>query len=190
MDNDKALRKYIRIGFAFSCIFHSVMLLMGGFYLAVNEFFPSIAEKISIGVDYAPTDFPPFDIFILPFTFIFELILLGMYGFFPAIIGGAGLLRNIFDKFITLSNSDTDEAFIWVRKCNDFDFAMALLNFTVSYGFCEAGIYPKIFTAVNAVMLAVSIIILIKRPKPQKNEEAEPETAESETAEPETAEEE
>ncbi len=180
MENEKAVKKYIRIGSAFSCVFNSMLLLLGGFYLAVNEFFPVIAEKLSIGSDLTTTDFPPIDIIFLSFNFLFELLLLGMYGIFPALFGCAGLLRNIFDKLVTLKKDDTNEAFKLITKSNDFDFVMAIVCILFTYGFTSFGIYYKIFTAVNAVMLAVSIIILIKRPKLKKPEADEHETAEEE----------
>lgn len=180
MENEKAVEKYIRFGLAFSCVFNSILLLLGGFYLAVDEFFPIIAEKLSIGSDLTTTDFPPIDIIFLPVKLLFELFLLGMYGFCPAVFGCAGLLRSIFDKLITLKNSDTDEAFKLITKSNDFDFVMALLGTLFTFAFSSFGIYHKIFTAVNAVMLAVSIIILIKRPKIKKPGADEPENAEEE----------
>lgn len=183
MENEMAVKKYIRYGSAFSCLFNSTLLLLGGFYLAVNEFFPAIAQKLSIGSDLTTTDFPPIDVIFLSFNFLFELLLLGMYGVFPALFGCAGLLRNIFDRLFTLKKADTDEAFKLIVKSNDFDFVMAIVCILFTFGFTSFGIFYKIFTSVNAVMLVVSIVILIKRPKLKKPEADEHESDEDETAE-------
>lgn len=175
MTDENKLRKYSRIGFALSCIFNSVLLLMGGFCLIVQEYFPDLSDKltISIGIDNMTTGFPPIDIFLLPFAFLFELIIMGIYVYFPLLFGAAGLIRNILTKLFELKNADTNEAYKRIKNISDTDFVFILLNIALSFGFSDLGIYTKIHTTINIFMAAVLCILMFARPRIQKPEQDE-----------------
>lgn len=178
MTDENKLRKYSRIGFVLSCVFHSVLILMGSFCLIVQEYFPDLSDKltISIGIDNMTTGFPPIDIFILPFAFIFELLTIGIYGYYPLFLGAARLVHNILAKLFELKNAETADAYKQVKDINDKDFLFILLNIVFAVGFSDLGIYPKIHTAVNVFMAAVLCILIFVRPKisnPEKTENTE-----------------
>lgn len=173
MENEKAVEKYIRFGFAISCVFNSVLLLLGGFYLAVDEFFPIISEKLSIGVDLTTADFPPIDIILLPFNFLFELYLLAIYGVLPLLFCGAGLLRNVYNKLFIYKNAEVSDIYKQVKSTTHIDFAVILLNIALSFGFSALGIYPKIHTYVNILMAVVLCVLIFARPRIPKPETIE-----------------
>lgn len=178
MTDENKLRKYSRIGFALSCVFRSVLILMGSFCLIAQEHFPDLSDKltISIGIDNTATGFPPIDIFFLPIDLIFDLIIIGIYGYYPLFVGAAGLVRNIFAKLFELKHAETADAYKKIKDINDVDFVFILLNVVFSAGFSDLGIYPKIHTAVNVFMAAALCILIFVRSKisnPEKTENTE-----------------
>lgn len=173
MTDENKLRKYSRIGFALSCIFNSIIHLMGVFYLTMVKFFPSLCKNLLTSADYSATGFPPFDILILPFVFLFDLYLLAIYGVFPLLFGGAGLLRNVYTKLFRLKNAEIADIYKQVKKLNDIDFVFILLNIALSFGFSASGIYPKIHTYVNIFIAVVLCILMFVKPRIQKPEQNE-----------------
>ncbi len=173
MENEKAVEKYIRFGFDISCVFNSVLLLLGGFYLTVDKFFPSLCEKLLISADYSATGFPPFDILVLPFIFLFDLYLLAIYGVLPLLFGGAGLLRNVYNKLFIYKNAEVSDIYKQVKSTTHIDFAVILLNIALSFGFSALGIYPKIHTYINIFMAVVLCVLIFARPRIPKPETIE-----------------
>lgn len=173
MTDENKLGKYSRTGFALSCIFNSIMHLMGIFYLTVDKFFPSLCEKLLISADYSATGFPPFDILVLPFIFLFDLYLLAIYGVLPLLFGAAGLLRNVYNKLFIFKNAEVSDIYKQVKSTTHIDFAVILLNIALSFGFSALGIYPKIHTYVNILMAVVLCVLIFARPRIPKPETIE-----------------
>lgn len=178
MTDENKLRKYTHVGFVLSCVFHSILILMGSFCLIVQEHFPDLSVELAINIDLyeGTTSFPPIDIFILPLNLFLALFIAGIYGYYPLFVGAARLVRNILIKLFKLKNAETIDAYKQVKDINNEDLVFIMLNIVLSVGFFELGIYPKIHTVVNVFMTAALCVLIFVRPKipkPAKTENDE-----------------
>lgn len=170
MTDENKLRKYTHIGFVLSCVFHSILILMGSFCLIVQEHFPDLSVELAVNIDlYEGTaSFPLVDIFILPLNSFIALFIAGIYGYYPLFVGAARLVRNILIKLFKLKNAEIVDAYKQVKDINNEDLVFIILNVVFSVGFFELGIYPKIHTVVSLFMSATLCVLIFVRPKISK----------------------
>ena len=94
-DKEKAVRKQLRTDFIISLAAGMILLGMGVFGIIVCTSYSSFASKIGLPMKFEQiTGFPLFDIFGYFAQFMFVVVILGMYGFFPALSGTIIILRS------------------------------------------------------------------------------------------------
>ena len=161
--------KQLRAEFILSLITGCFTLLCGIFVLVVSKYFPDFGAKIGFLIaDNALTGFPPFDIFILPFTVIFKSLMYGFYGILPVIFGGVIVIYSVFAGIMLKCYDDNPEYQRLITSCSNISLRIAILCFFLNSGITELGIYPKICTITNMILAAALIVLIIKRPRSPK----------------------
>lgn len=154
-DKEKAVRKQLRTDFIISLAAGMILLGMGVFGFIVCKSYSSFAVKIGLSMKFEQiTGFPLFDIFGYFAQFMFVVVILGMYGVFPALSGTIIILRSNIMRLFKNKYADESSYYRWSARMSVIDLCIVIVNVVSTIGFMQLGIYPFIYTTVN-IMLAV-----------------------------------
>lgn len=165
-ENEKAVQKQLRIDFIAFLATGMILLGMGMFVIIVSESYPSFAVKIGLPMKFEQIKgFPLFNIFGGLIHLLFYVVILGIYGFFPAICGSVIILRSIIMRLFKNKYIDKPSYYRWSAIMSIANLCIVIGNIVFTIGFFELGIYPKIYVIVNFMLAAPMTVITIDRSK-------------------------